>query len=288
MNRARSTLGRLWLPFLLTALSAVSYAWIDTGHMVVARIAETRLKPNVKARIAELLKIGADAKTSTMVTMSCYADDYKTQQDGAWHYINYHFRKDGKPVGNTPLQENVVWAIRKGRDALKNKAASQEEQVKAIRYLTHFVGDLHQPMHTVALDSDSYPEGDRGGNLFQIQPIQGWGQRPVANLHALWDFGCGEFQPTDRPLSKDGAAKIDGIAKRIMKQFPEKSFPNLAQDDPERWAKDGFQIATSVCYTLKPGQAVDQAYLSKGRRLAQQRAALAGYRLARLLNDLLG
>lgn len=264
-----------------------AHAWIETGHMVVAEIAERHLTPQARARAAELAKIGTDERTSTFVTCSVWADDFRTDKDRTWHYINIYFRKDGKPVKGKPLEENVVWAIRKFTKVLEDPKSSKEQQAEALRYLVHFVGDAHQPLHAVSFESDQLPDGDRGGNSFQIAPVSGWSERPLTNLHALWDFGCGEFTPTRRPLNEQGRTKIKRIADEIEKEFPRSKIAGLSRTDPMAWARESFEIAKDFAYDLTPGKEVSKEYLARGRKHSRERAAAAGYRLADLLNRLL-
>ncbi len=252
--------------------------------MVVAEIAERNLSPKARAAVQELAKIGTDAKTNTFVTCSVWADDYKSDADRAWHYINIHFRKDGKPVTNKAPEENVVWAINKFRKVLGDLKASKEDRALALRYLVHFVGDIHQPMHGVAEDSGDHPEGDRGGNDFKIAPVEGWSQRPLTNLHVLWDFGCGEFPPTDRPMNAKEEAKIDRLATGIMKEYPRSKIANLKLQDPMKWALESHALAKAVSYNLTEHKPVSKEYLKKGVQVCRERAAAAGYRLADLIN----
>lgn len=275
---------------ILVALSTVSAssAWIDTGHMVVAAIAEKHLTPRARARAAELARIGTDAKTNTFVTCGVWADDFKTDRDRAWHYINLFFRRDGKPTSLKPEEENVVWAIRRFTKALENPKSSQAERAEALRFLVHFVGDVHQPLHAVSEVSNARPDGDRGGNSFTIGPVTGWSERPLENLHVLWDFGCGAFLPVRRPLDARGKEKIDRLASEIIRDFPRGKLPSLSERDPMKWALESREIAKREVYRLREGRPVPEAYLKSGRETCRRQAAYAGYRLADLLNRLLG
>ncbi len=275
---------RLFFVAATTAVVGTAWAWIDTGHMVVAAIAESKLTPAATKALERLVKIGTDVKTNTFVTVSCYPDDFKNDEDRAWHYINYHFRSDGKETSNKPEDKNVVWAIEKFTAVLENAKAPDNEKAQAIRYLVHFVGDIHQPMHAIARDTDAFPAGDRGGNDFKIKPIEGWGDRPVGNLHALWDFGCGEFKPIPRPLSPEGLDKIKSIAKSITDEYPEDKLGELGSSKPGDWVNESCALAKTQAYALGENSTPSEDYLKRGRETCRRRAALAGYRLASVLN----
>lgn len=279
---------RAFLTFSAILISAASHGWIDTGHMVVAAIAEKGLNARAKARIAELVKVGTDDRTNTFVTCGVWADDVKSSKDREWHYINIFFRRDGKPTDLKPPEENVVWAIRRFSKVLGDPKSTREEKAEALRYLVHFVGDVHQPLHAVAEVSNARPTGDRGGNDFKIGPVSGWSERPLENLHVLWDFGCGAFLPARRPLDAKGKERIDQLASQIIRDFPRARLPGLAERDPMGWARESHDLAKREVYDLREGRPVPEAYLAKGRTTCRRQAAYAGYRLADLLNRLLG
>jgi hypothetical protein len=278
---------------LISALASIASAWHDTGHMVVADIARARLKPNVISQIDELLKVGGDAKTQDMYGAACWADDVRSQrrESGPWHYINYHFRLDGKETDNLPDAENVVVAIARFKKVLGDENATKEDRADALRFILHFVGDIHQPLHTVACDSDDHPNGDKGGNDFQILPPGSLASmnRPPKNLHSLWDMAGGLYQSTPRPLTAEGIASLDQLARHLEKENPaDKLSKEIEVSDPEAWAKEGLAIAKESVYNLKPGEAPGSDYMIKCRKICSKRLALAGYRLANLLNDVLG
>jgi len=275
----------------LFAISATSQAWIDTGHMLVATIAQTQLKAKVKMETDRLLKIGADEKNMDFVTTSSWADDIRGQrrETGPWHYIDYHFRTDGKPTTNKPDAENAVWAIEKFSAILKDKSKPDAERSEALRFLIHFVGDIHQPLHATARDSDEHPTGDKGGNDFRITAPAAFNgiSRPPRNLHSFWDFGGGLFHGEQRPLTVDSKARIDAMAASLMKQYPARSFPAVGDMKPEHWAQESFELDKTVVYNLQDGSTPSDEYVKKAQDVCGHRITLAGYRLARLLNDLL-
>ncbi|HRI45164.1 MAG TPA: S1/P1 nuclease [Fimbriimonadaceae bacterium] len=279
---------RAFLTFSAVLIAAAGHGWIETGHMVVAAIAEKGLNARAKARVSELVKIGTDDRTNTFVTCGVWADDVKSSKDRDWHYINIFFRRDGKPADMEPPEENVVWAIRRFTKVLGDAKASRDDRAEALRYLVHFVGDVHQPLHAVSEVSTAWPSGDRGGNDFNIGPVSGWSERPLTNLHALWDFGCGAFLPVRRPLNAKGKDRIDQLATEIMKEVPRAKLSGLAERDPMKWARESHELAKREAYSLQRGRPVPETYLSKGRATCRRQAALAGHRLADLLNRVLG
>lgn len=268
-------------------LAAGAFGWNDFGHMVVASIAERSLTYNAKMRLLQLVKIGGTPKTNEILTSACWADDTKNRENGPWHYINHHFRTDGKPTNLGPAEQNVVWAIQKFSAELKSAASSDAQKADALRYLMHFVGDIHQPLHCVARDTDFLPEGDRGGNEFKIVPPKGFNPAPQ-NLHFLWDMGGGQFTQIERPLNARSRDEVAEMAELAMKLNPDSMMLKQVRNlDPNAWSKEGLDLAKKSVYRLTENAELPKAYLDECRRISLRQVALAGYRLGALLNSLL-
>lgn len=275
----------------LLIVSATSQGWIDTGHMLVAAIAVKNLKPSVKAECDRLLLIGGDPRNTDFITTSPWADDIRRDrpETGPWHYIDFHFRLDGKPTDNKPDAENAVWAIEKFSAILKDKSRSDADRSEALRFLIHFVGDIHQPLHATACDSDEHPKGDKGGNDFRIiAPDEFKGMsRPPRNLHSFWDFGGGLFRGESRPLKPDSRARVEAQASLLVKSYPARSLAGVRDMKPLDWAQESFRASKQVVYGLPENTVPNAEYIKKAQEVCAQRITIAGYRLARLLNDLL-
>jgi hypothetical protein len=275
--------------FLLGLAAAAAHSWGDTGHMLVATIAESHLTPKASAEATRLLAIGSTEKTSTFVTAASWADDVRRDRTETepWHYINYFFRADGKLSTNQPQPTNVVVAIDEQKKILADASQSDEKRADALRYLIHFVGDIHQPLHATARETDSLPTGDRGGNDFKLADTTLWPDqtRPVRNLHQLWDAGAGAFKPMNRPITPDAAAALSSFARSIEDSL---TAEGDLKSSPESWAKESFEIARTFAYTTPENAVPSETYLREGRRVSLQRVGLAGRRLAELLNEVLG
>ncbi len=281
------------VPLIACLLAGSAYGWVDSGHMVVGAIAYGRLSPKARVEADRLLKIGGDEKTRDFVTATCWADDIKRDrpETGPWHYIDIPFREDGAAIATKPGAENVVWAIHKFEAVLGDRSKPDADRAEALRFLLHFIGDVHQPLHATTRESSEHPDGDAGGNRFRIQTpaIYASDDRPPHNLHILWDLGCGLLPSTHRdfrPLSDAGRRQIEGIAHKIEADYPliTGAGPQL---DPQVWARESFHDAQEFVYKLPENSIPDEAYLTRGRKLCEQRLAWAGYRLAAVLNQLL-
>jgi S1/P1 Nuclease len=178
----------------------------------------------------------------------------------------------GHAASHGPSQDCVVDKIEEFAAELQSPATSPPERLLALKFLMHFVGDLHQPLHA----SD---HNDRGGNCIGLSPSP---DGHVKNLHAYWDTGVVE------PLgssAQDIAAKLDGeITPAQAKAW--------SRGDARSWAMESFQVARSGAYKLpaKPtcnehgSIALSAAYLAMARRDAAVQLEKAGIRMAFLLN----
>ncbi|MHB8638150.1 MAG: S1/P1 nuclease [Fimbriimonadaceae bacterium] len=274
---------------LVIATATSSFAWHATGHMIVADIAWKNMNAKARAAAERLVAVDAPAKSPDFITAAVWADDTKTRENGPWHYIDLYFRADGTSTNLKPDAENVVWAIGKFSKVLADRSASEAARGQALRYLLHFVGDIHQPLHCASRVTASEPRGDAGGNRFSIEdPTKVAGRRPH-NLHFLWDWGCGAFAEVRRPLSASGRSKIDGYANACLATLSaaDKAVAHRVTD-PMAWARSGQKLAKDVVYATPEDAAPSAEYVSRGRRVCMRQVAMAGLRLADLLNRLLG
>lgn len=267
---------------LILSAPLTSFAWNAYGHLLIAEVAYQNLKPAVKDKVDGLVSTLHDqySSVSSFNQLADWPDTLRGESIDAytrWHYINIAFSFDGSPLKDLVNDDNAVWAIQKSEPVIKNAKANPSERARFLAFMSHIVGDLHQPLHTVSYISANLPDGDRGGNQYFVIYR---GKRQ--NLHFIWDNGLGAF---DGSTSSD---KIRTAAKSLMQQFPEAYFNQRPEDlNPEHWAQEGLELAKQSVYNTPPDLAVSTEYLDNGKRLAQENAALAGYRLANLLNQLL-
>jgi len=105
---------------------------------------------------------------------------------GDWHFINYPFKPRNQPFTGQlppPRSPNIVEAFDQSIQAVRGNGSAAERAV-ALAWVLHLTGDVHQPLHTSALFSTLFPDGDMGGNSFFVQ-VGPRGSKK--NLHSLWD-----------------------------------------------------------------------------------------------------
>ena len=278
------------IPVLVVTLIAGSaYPWSDAGHAAISKIAYRHLTPNVRAKVDYLLKVGVESRYRTLRMSSYWADEFRSEHEetGPWHYINIMFRADGKQIKSTVSGENVSWAVTRFRKRLADGSLSDRQRAEAFRFLIHFVGDAHQPMHNVSRITDEHPDGDLGGNKFEIVPgksLPSWN----TNLHSLWDSGCGAFDIGVRAWERGAEAKIEALSIKIENAYPLALLKDEAKVlDPETWVQKGYRIAQEFAYNAPEGGTPDRYYVKTAQEICMKHAALAGYRLAAILNEAL-
>lgn len=254
--------------------------------MAVAQIAYNHLAPAVKERCDNLIAItltNASAATSNFVTASSWADDFRTQLGTAnWHFINIPFSLDGTPTNGVGAAAfDVVRAINTNIAVLQNNASTITNQATHLRYLLHFVGDIHQPLHCTTAVSALLPSGDFGGNAFALTGT--WG-----NLHFLWDEGGGFLTGAiTRPLDSAEQVLLSNKVAAIEANYPYS--PNVGViPNPFNWALEGVGICQTVSYVgIVRSNTPSVGYLDTAEARAEEQVALAGHRLADLLNTIM-
>jgi hypothetical protein len=276
---------------LMLCAPSLSLGWGAGGHMMVASIAFKRLNPRAKAQAMALLArpikpADVTAKDKDFINAAHWADDLRPFSEfdsfKALHFIDKPFSVDGTPLPtDLPGDEHIVKALEDNVNILKT-STDKDAQAQALRFIIHFVGDIHQPLHCATRVSSANPEGDRGGNLVSISVA---GKK--TNLHSYWDGGIGSFPTTGPNFAPPPLSQIPAAAASAMAGNPATD-PKVKLNDPfnyAAWADESFALAKSTAYKGMQNDATPTAaYNSKALKVARQRVAWGGYRLAALLN----
>jgi S1/P1 nuclease len=305
--------------FLLIAFASIipnAGAWGDLGHMMVAAIAYERLTPEVRQNVTALLKLNPRYATwvanvpedekprVAFLRAARWADDIKSdptyEADGMqngnrpsgrkaarnvgyadklmhkyWHFVDVPFSPDHTALA-APETPNARTQIALFRSTLKSAKSSSALKSYDLVWLIHLVADVHQPLHAISRFDAAHPDGDAGGNgVLVCRPSCQTQER----LHAFWDHIFG--------VSTDHVTAIDHAS-----QLPPAD-PELASiGDEDVWIQESFVAAQTQVYVspIEVGDGpyeVTDSYVSAARELAAHRIALAGARLANLLNDAL-
>jgi hypothetical protein len=264
-----------------------SFAWGYEGHKVVAAIARSYLTPATAARVDALLAADTDPLVPhDMLSAATWADTYRNshRETSQWHFVDielskpdlasacFGFPASAKPASAGPAQGCIVDRLNAFAVELADPATPQPEKILALKFVLHFVGDLHQPLHA----SDNK---DHGGNCVRLA----LGGPRTTNLHSYWDTTLVEAMGAD-PVVLAGKlrAQITPAEKRAWEK-----------GDPKAWAMESFGVAKAVAYTVgsAPGCPADAApitlpagYQEAGEKAAAIQLERAGVRLAMVLN----
>ncbi|HZF44195.1 MAG TPA: S1/P1 nuclease [Sphingomonadaceae bacterium] len=276
---------RILLPLVALLLApAPAKAWWEYGHYTVANIAEARVAPATGRQIAALLRQGRSLDTPTCsvktLALAAYWPDCVRRLDDRfsysfpWHYQNVDICKPFD-LKSACRDGNCVSAqIDRQVRLLKDKALPTRERLQALAFLTHFVGDLHMPLH-------AGDRGDRGGNDVKVAYglIEG-----RANLHSVWDGWIAERGITEPPGGPD--ALLDQVVDHAA----------ASAGTVDDWSREGWQVSRDVAYATalggdpcgpKPEGRVrlDEAKIRLLLPAVRLQIARGGLRLARLLDE---
>ena len=254
----------------LLTVAAPSYGWWDLGHTVICEQAMSALSSNTRTQVEALLD-GED------FGHACgWADRVrkKRPESSPWHYINLPPGMTAIDQADHPADGDIVTALDTQLTILRDMQASHAQRAEALRWVGHFVGDLHQPMHL------GYAT-DWGGNKYRLKlnnitrEAIGGPKRPFVNMHEVWDGYLLIY------ATKEQHSSLDALSRETNIQ-PEGAIADWANasllllNEPHvHYAGDERLSALSVDY-------LDQNYPSALRRLRQ-----AAVNLAQLLEQTL-
>ena len=298
----------------LIAFAVPAQAWNARGHMVVAAVAWAKLTPTAKARATALLKLNpnyakwtesaapADHDVIAFMEAATWPDEIRSDQtysdDGytpasptagqitgyadkvlhrSWHFKDYPFSPDGTQT-EEPFRINAETQIAAASDIL-GTSASDDAQSYSLAWLLHLVGDLHQPLHATSRFTAAIPRGDNGGNGVKVclPAASLCDTQHSSALHSFWDGAVGT---SNRPVS----------ALALSARLPAAPATQAAQMSPSEWGLESLRMAKQAAYLNPVGSGKGPYRLTTSYRTvvgssAERRIALAGTRLATLLNE---
>ena len=254
-----------------------AWAWGPNGHVIVARLAEAHLNAKAKAAVKGLLggRVLAD--------VASWADDWRGPhpETAKWHFVDIPLEADDfQEPRDCGARACVIDALADQLATLASPQAAQVDRGRALRFIVHFVADLHQPLH--AADHD-----DRGGNqvkarLLLPDPDFPYDSGPNSQLHGIWDGDLIDSAHRDQGAYVAQLSKLPAPVKQMQ------------DGTPTAWALEAHAIARQTAYALLPAadatgvRPLGAAYVAKARPAAELQLQRAGVRLARLLNETLG
>jgi nuclease S1 len=255
-------------------------AWGKLGHRLAAALAEQELSPAARREVARLL---AGEPEPTLAGISTWADDLRANDPGLgrrsapWHYINLLERGCSyDATRDCEGSDCVVGAILAQSRILADRGHSDAERLQALRFVVHFIADVHQPLHAGAAH-------DKGGNTVQVRMpapfIPPWAEgNPGSNLHSVWDNGL---------LYSSGHGEAAYLAHLLALPLAVPTVDAPLAPDAGAWASESCAVVAREGF-YPPRPALDTAYYAHWRPVADERLRAAGSRLAAVLNAALG
>jgi len=267
------TYKKLILIFVLLPLSSFGFGPI--AHRSIGLIAEANLTPKAQAMIRQLL--GQESLADVANWADQVRGDGKYYQQANWYHfekmndgINYINHLKSMPQDQR-LKGGSIVAILAGFDALRSPQTPPQERRDALKFLVHFVGDIHQPLHTGRIE-------DMGGNKIEVS----WYGYP-SNLHSVWDSGLiivghSDIITPNTPVENQSVMYARYLITKFSKQ------PVNFAMDTEMWLNESLGIRTSAySSTYATNQPL---YLQQQLPIVDFRVYQAGIRLAAALNQI--
>ncbi|MGY5848658.1 S1/P1 nuclease [Salegentibacter sp. HM20] len=235
--------------------------WGKTGHRTTGEIAQQHLSNKAKKAIADLLD------GHSLAYVANFADDIKSDPDyrkyGPWHYVNIDPDKTEYDRAEAYKGGDLVQAIEKAVEVLKDKNSSREEKQFHLKMLVHWLGDLHQPFHVGR-------SADKGGNDIQVRWF-GEG----SNIHRVWDSQMiDSYQMSYTELTENR----DKLSRNEIKA--------LEAGELLDWVYESREMADELYASVEIGEKLGYEYMYKWFPTVRTQLQKGGIRLAKLLNDI--
>ncbi|HWF03048.1 MAG TPA: S1/P1 nuclease [Candidatus Angelobacter sp.] len=253
------SVSRCFLLFLfLCATSSLSFGWGCSGHQIVALIAQKQLTATARQAVLDLLsgtpidptlkRFCSQTTLGAMADVATWADDFrdKDPSTGDWHFWDIPLNVKKEPGATEFCDHSCVnQAVETQLKVLQSADAAREDKVKALMFVIHFMGDMHQPLHVVN-------NNDRGGNcipasFFELQTKLGDKSSSTPNLHGIWDTSILERIGGIRRESHD--ADIKHFANLLSTRYAALIAQwKVAPVKIEDWAWESHELADKFAY----------------------------------------
>jgi hypothetical protein len=262
--------------------SGQARAWGPEGHAIVAEIAEARLDGPARAQIVQLL---SQEGHQHLDEIASWADDYREshRETGPWHYVNIPLSASGYDASRDCNDGACVVAqIQHFAAVLGDKTAAPSARLTALKFVVHFVGDIHQPLHCE-------DNGDRGGNDVHLTYFD----KPT-NLHAVWDGGVIEqalgvtlgphYAPNLTVTQKEATLLGRNVSPTQAATWAPSGLASRLDAATMEWANESHALA-QIAYRELPSsprpQGWDGTYQGEAWPVIQDQLNRAGVRLGR-------
>lgn len=270
-KRLKLPLSAIAVSFLCLSLPLPSFPWAKDQHEVIGEIAEMNLTPEAKKAVATIL-----GSADRLSDIAIWADTIKRdrRETAPWHYVNFplDLYEPSSDIRDTE-KGNIVTAIEEQIAILDGRRGDTTGREEALKFLVHFVGDLHQPLHCGCA-------ADRGGNTFGF-----YRKGKVTNLHSFWDAGA---------IPREKGKSVRAWAEELQRGLDPAARLELMQGGPFEWMVESRRIVKDFCYprlrrfwpfsSQKKVFIYEDSDLAAAKDIAAKQLLKAGLRLAAVLN----
>jgi hypothetical protein len=242
-------------------------AWGNEGHAVIGEIAEAHLTPRTQVAVRDLLALD---NYTHLAEVASWADYVRMQRryTSPWHFVDIPLDSSAYDAArDCPHDDCVVARIDLFAAVLADRNANARTRVEALKFVTHFVGDVHQPLH-------AEDHNDKGGNRIRVANYPGH-----ASLHSIWDTDMIEADDSD----------AHALARRLDASISNDDVRRWQAGSPSDWANESHALAVTAYALLGTPSAgaeisIPDSYVVTERPVIELQLKRAGIRLAMVLN----
>ena len=249
----------LWL----ILASGGCFAFGADGHRIVVLIAQNHISDKTAAAINDIVNYDDLSELSVWPDKIRHLPNWR--QSRYWHYVSID---DGEQFSDFKRHRDgdVISALNYFYKQLKNPELGKQQQREALLFFSHFVADIHQPLHVGR-------RADRGGNAITVK----WSDKTkIVNLHQVWDS-----------LILTSEDKTPQQYSRYLVRRQDQHNKDWRQPQFVDWARESKSLRHQV-YDFAQSQqqpgTLTTAYIQRSKTIIEQRLLLAGLRLADYLN----
>jgi hypothetical protein len=245
-------------------------AWGPIGHRVAGDLAEQKLCPAARTKVKSLG--GGESLAELGAWADQIRDEPKWKSSRPWHYMNIADPPAGAGLAEAreqidkfvhPHEGDVLEALARFSKVLADAGKPRDQRAEALRFVVHFVVDIHQPLHVGRAS-------DHGGNDVQVR----FRNKGPVSLHHFWDTDV---------LPSSSSAKFEQRLEKQLAALP----AQRGNDPPAEWAAESLALRAMVYgfRTESNGEAtLDDGYVRSAQKTADEQLVRAAARLAATLN----
>lgn len=265
-------MSRMLLLSVFMMCTQQAWSWGELGHKTSAQIAWELLDLDTKQQISQILK------DKTLSDSSTWADAARSKPEwkftAGYHYegiednINYLDQLSQMNPADQKIGD-LIQALFVAEDLFQDTKATDADRENTLKFITHFIADIHQPMHTGRIE-------DKGGNNIKIK----W-MGLKSNLHQIWDSQIIYLGHEDFLKNNDLPTQVQNYSDYLLKKFHNlEVVPTASTVRYDGWVTESM-LPRIDAYKYKNDD--EKTYTARFLEFTDQRMYMAGVRIAETL-----